>query len=55
MQYMFCDPNILRHRSGGSLEGATSGVGPKADLRKRMSDVGYSPNSDIQPTVCDVR
>ena len=27
MQYMFCDPNILRHDSGGSSEGATSGVG----------------------------
>jgi hypothetical protein len=26
-QDMFCDPNILRHGSGGSSEGATSGVG----------------------------
>jgi hypothetical protein len=27
VQYMFCDPDILRHDSGGSSEGATSGTG----------------------------
>jgi len=36
VQYMFCDPIILRHNSGGSSEGATSGVAqslPKRDVR----------------------
>jgi hypothetical protein len=44
VQYMFCDPDILRHDSGGSSEGATSGtVATSALLRSTdiVSSIDY--------------
>jgi hypothetical protein len=38
-------PNILRHDSGGSLEGATSGMGHKRGLLRGIEHGRFSPSS----------
>ena len=48
VQYMFCDPDILRHDSERSSKDVTSGLGSKADLSAPKSDFRYTPDSGLK-------
>jgi hypothetical protein len=51
VQCMFCDPNILRHDSRGSSEGATSGVGSFASVTAGRSLPVYPDKRTISALV----